>query len=115
MNSIQPDPKDCLDIFLTDIQLHVQKVRNPNSLGRQYVKALHGSKQRSAYSNSVKFDDKNKTMTMAIDLGEEHLYEHAKKLGKKYIRYFIKKDSTPLYLGYDTIEKLKALAKKSQK
>lgn len=116
MNSIQPDPKDCLDIFLTDIQLHVQKVRNPNPLGRQYVKALHGSKQRRAYSNSVKFDGKKRTITLTLDLREEHLYEHAKKLGKKYIRYFIKKDGIPLYLGSDTIEKLKAqaLAKKSR-
>lgn len=111
----QVDASECLDILLTDTQLHIQKVRNPNSLGRQYVKALHGSKQRRTYSNSVKFDGKKRTITLTLDLGEEHLYEHAKKLGKKYIRYFIKQDGIPLYLGCDTIEKLKALAKKSQK
>jgi len=111
----QLDAGECLDILLTDIQLHVQKVRNPNSLGRQYIKALHGSKQRRAYSNSVKFDGKKRTITLALDLGEEHLFAEAQKRGKKYIRYFIKQDGIPLYLGSDTIERLKALAKKFQK
>lgn len=115
MSSVKPDAKDCFDIILTDFQLHVQKARKPNSLGRQYVKALYGSKQRRAYSNSVKIDDKNKTITMAVDLGEEHLLAEAQKRGKKYIRYFIMKDGIPLYLGHDTIEKLRGLAKKSQR
>lgn len=106
------DPKDCLDIILTDIQLHVLKVRNPNSLGKQYVKAVHGSKVRRAYSNSVKPDSKNKSMELSIDLGMESLFELGRQKGKKYIRFFAKKDGLPVALGKDVMEKFQAYQKK---
>lgn len=112
MNNIKPDPKDCLNIVLTDVQLHSQIKRKPNSLGRQYVKAVHGSKINRAYSDSVSTDDKTKTVSLAIDLGMEHLYEIARKQGKKYIRFFVKKNGISVALGNDTVEKLLADSKK---
>lgn len=112
MFNLKLDPKDCLDIILTDIQGHVQKVRKPNSFGRQYAKALHGSKQRRVYTNKAEFDDKNMTMTITINLGEKELLEQLKMQGKKYIRLFFLKDGIPVFLGQDAIEKLEADSKK---
>jgi hypothetical protein len=116
MTNFKPDSKDCLDIILTDVQLHCRKIRKPNSLGRQCAKAFHGSKTNRAYSKSIALiNDKKNIVSVNIDLGMEHLYNLARKQGKKYIRFFIKKDGMPLFLGKDIIEKLLADYKKSLK
>lgn len=108
----KPDPKDCFDVILDDIQLHTQKKRKPNSLGKQVAKAVHGSKTNRSYSNSITTDEKTKTVSLTMNLGMEHLYDLARKQGKKYIRFFVKKDGMPVALGNDAVEKLLADSKK---
>ena len=115
MNDFKPNPKECLNIVLTDVQLHSQIKRKPNSLGRQYVKAIHGSKINRAYSDSVSTNDKTKTVSLTMDLGMKHLYDLARKQGKKYIRFFVKKNGMPVALGNDAVEKLLADSKKHLK
>ncbi len=110
MTNFKLDQKNCLDIILTDIQLHSQKKRNPNPLGRQVSKAMHGSKVNRAYSNSI--TTKNKNINLSINLGMEYFYNLARKEGKKYIRFFIKKNGLPVKIGKDAIEKLIANSKK---
>ena len=108
----KPDSNECLDIMLTDFKLHASKVRKPNSLGRRYVKAIHnGGKGNRAYSNDMKIDDKN-LVTFSIGLEMEHLYDLARKKGKKYVRIFTKRDGLPVFLGQDSVERLNALKKK---
>jgi hypothetical protein len=104
-------PNECLDVVLTDIQLHASKVRNPSSIGRQYVKAIHGSRSHRAYSNDIKTDGKDK-ISLSANLGMEQLYDLARKRGKKYVRIFAGKDGLPVYLGQDSVEKLESLMKK---
>ena len=95
---------DCLDIFLTNIQLHSQKVRKPNSLGRQYVKSVRARKAVGrAYSNNMML--KPRGGSLSIDLGMEQLYELARQKGKKYVRIFAQKGGLPIYLGKDSIVK----------
>lgn len=115
MDTSRVDPKDCLDVIITDYQLHLQKVRKPNSLGRQIVKAFHGSKVRRAYSNEVAFDNKTKSATLGINLGTEELYALARKKGKKYVRFLMPKDGLNLYIGNDIIEKVESLKKRRLK
>jgi len=112
MDTSKVDPKDCLDVIITDYQFHLQKVRKPNSLGRQIVKAFHGSKVRRAYSNDVKIDENNHSATLAINLGQEELQELARKRGKKYIRFLIPKEGLNLYPGKDVLEKIESVKKK---
>ena len=111
MDSSKLDPKDCYDVILTDTQLHTQKIRKPNSLGRQYVKALHGSKIKRVYSNSINFDKKGNP-TFSLDLGMKYFYDLARKQGKKYIRFLTYKNGMPVGLGKDAVEKLQADYKK---
>lgn len=115
MDNPKLDPKDCLDIILTDNQLHTLKIRKPNSFGRQYVKAVKGGKEKRAYSNSIKYDAKTKKITFSMDLGMEHLFNLAKKHDKKYVRFLVKKNGLPVALGKDVIEKLQADYKKYSK
>lgn len=115
MDSFKPDPKDCLDIILTDIQLHTQKIRKPHSLGRQCAKTINGSKNRRAYSNNIKIDEKSQTVTLSMSLGMEHLHDLARKQGKKYIRFFTREHGLPIFLGQDTVEKLESIDKRSCK
>ncbi len=112
MDTSKVDPKDCLDVIITDYQFHLQKVRKPNSLGRQIAKAFHGSKIRRAYSNDVKIDEKNHSASLAINLGQEELQELARKRGKKYIRFLIPKKGLNLYPGKDILEKIESVKKK---
>ncbi len=112
MNSFKPDPKDCLDIILTDIQLHTQKKRNPNSFGRQFVKAVHGSKERRAYSNLKSPGEYGRISDLIMPAGMDQLYDLARKKGKKYIRFFGFKDGLRVDLGPDAKEKIDSIIKK---
>lgn len=105
------DSKNCLDILLTNIQLHSQKARKPNSLGRQYVKTVRAKKTNGrAYSNDLMLSAKGGSLS--IGLGMEQLYELARQKGKKYVRIFAQKDGLQIYLGKDTIEKIESLKRK---
>ncbi|MCL4354842.1 MAG: hypothetical protein M1607_03365 [Patescibacteria group bacterium] len=114
MDNFKPDPKDCLDIILTDIQLHTQKMRKPHSLGRQYAKVVQSGKDGGrAYSNDIKIN--NRTGVLSVPLGMEHLYDLARKKGKKYIRFLAPKDGPVILPGKDTVEKLQSIKKRSCK
>lgn len=112
MNSLNVDPKDCLDIILTDIQLHSQKVRKPNSFGRQVAKVVHAKKKRGrAFSNNLKVD--NKGGISSFDIGmQEYLFKLARQKGKKYVRILTPKEGLNVYLGQDAIERISALQKR---
>ncbi len=106
------DPKDCLDVILTDIQMHAQKFRKPLSLGRQFVKAAHGSKVNRVFSNDSKMDPRTGAVSLSIDLEEGRLFELARQKGKKYVRYLIPKEGLSIFPGPDIIEKLQSVKKK---
>ncbi len=83
MNPLNVNPKDCLDIMLTDIQLHTQKMRNPNSLGRQVAKVVHAKKKSGrAYSNNLKIDKKGGILSLDIGM-QDYLFKLAQQKGKK--------------------------------
>ncbi len=109
---LKPDSENYLDIILTNIQLHTQKARNPNSLGRQYVKAIHGSEIRRAYSNSISFN-KNGGLILSMDLGMEYYFDMARKQGKKIVRFFTLKNGVPVELGNDVTKQLNLSIDKS--
>lgn len=107
------DENDYLNVVITDFKLHARQFRNPNSLGRQYEKAIHGGKARRAYSNNMKVN--NKGLELEIDLDKEKLAEMVRKTGKKYVRILFPKQGIPVYPADDFKEKLIALEKKFQK
>lgn len=110
MAKISPDPKDCLDIVIKDLQLHAQKARNPNSLGRQIAKTVNSRKAEGrAYANDIEAAGEGMKLSVPIEM--EKLYDLARKQGKKYVRFFILKNSTHVKLGEDAIKSL--LSKKN--
>lgn len=108
--AIQLDPKDCLDVIITDYRLHTTKARNPKPLGRQITKSFENNKPGRAYSKNLKLD--KKSVVMSIDLGIKELQELARKKGKTYIRFLYPKNGVPVLLGTDTEERIEALKKK---
>lgn len=111
MNTSRVDPKDCLDVIITDYQLHTTKARNPKSLGRQIAKSFGNNKPGRAYSNNLQLE--GKSGVMSIDLGGmEELQDLARKKGKKYIRFLYPKSGVPVLPGSDTEERIEALKRK---
>ena len=112
MDPSKVNPKDCLDIMLTDVQLHTQKIRKPNPLGRQIAKVINAKgKSGRAYSSNIQFDANGGILSIDIET-EKYLHKLAEKKGKKYIRIFAPKDGLPINLGKDTVERISALEKK---
>lgn len=103
------------DIQLTDISLHIQEVRKPNSFGRAVSKSISSGLPRRAYmtGDNVKFDETTGRMTFTIPFGPEitQAMEKAKKQGKTL--RIIMPNGTPVLLGDDTKERLKKIQKKS--
>lgn len=97
------------DIQLTDISLHTQEIRKPNSLGRAISKSISNGLPGRAYmtGDNVKFDETTGRMTFSIPFGPEitKAVEKAKKQGKT-IR-IVMSNGTPVLLGDDTKECLK--------
>lgn len=105
------DPKECLDIGLTDIQFHSQKVRKTRSIGRQVVKMIRAEKTSGrAYSNKVTLNSKGGVLLSELEM--ERLHELARQKGKKYVRISVPKGGLPVFFGRDTLEKLNSLRKR---
>ena len=101
------------DILLTDISLHTQEVRKPNSLGRAISKSISKGLPGRAYMtrDNVKFDETTSRMTFSIPFGSEitQAMEKAEKQGKTL--RIIMPNGTPVLLGDDTKERLKKITK----
>jgi hypothetical protein len=103
------------DIQLTDISLHTQEVRKPDSFGRAISKTISNGQQGRAFMtrDNIKLDESTGKMTFTIPFGPEiaQAVEKANKQGMT-IR-IIMPNGTPFLLGEDTIERLKKIQKKS--
>ena len=101
------------DIQLTDISLHTQVIRKPNSLGRAISKSISSGLPGRAYmtGDNVRFDESTGKMTFSIPFGPEitQAIEKAKKQGKTL--RIIMPNGTPVLLGEDTKEHLKKITK----
>jgi len=96
------------DIVLTDIELHITKVKNPKSFGRMMMKSIRNNKPYRVYTNDLK-TTKNHIPQCSIDLGKEFemLQEQLRKEGKE-LRIFIPKKGLNIFPGSDIIEFIKA-------
>lgn len=103
------------DIQLTDISLHTQAVRKPNSFGRAVSKSITNGLPGRAYvtGDNVKLDESTGKMTFTVPLGPEitQAAEKARKEGK--ILRLVMPNRMPVIFGEDTIERLKKIQKKS--
>lgn len=101
------------DILLTDISLHTQEVRKPNSLGRAISKSMSIGLPGRAYmtGDNVKFNESTGKMTLSIPFGKEitQAVEKAKKQGRTL--RIIMPNGTPVLLGEDIKERLKKITK----
>lgn len=96
------------DIILTDIQLHAQKPRKPDSFFRKIMKSLRSRKSGRAYS-TLPTSNTNGTFVLPITLSPEEQVDLARaKSEGKNIRFFIPKAGLPMYAGQDVNEYLKA-------
>lgn len=99
-----------LDIFLTDIQLHAQKMPNPAPLLRAVEKTVRSNKPSGrAYGKISNVNKQNFTMEFSIPLDDatQARIKKAKNEGKK-IRIFMPQRGLNMYLGSDAMEKIAA-------
>lgn len=101
------------DILLTDISLHTQGVRKPNSLGRTISKSITNGLPGRAYmtGDNISLNETTGRMTFSIPFGPEiaQAIEKAKRHGKTL--RIIMPNGTPVLLGEDTKERLKKITK----
>lgn len=103
------------DIQLTDISLHTQEIRKPDSFGRAISKTITNGQRGRAFmaKDNVKLDESTGKMTFTIPFGPEitQAVEKANKQGMTL--RIIMPNGIPFLLGEDTIERLKKIQKKS--
>lgn len=104
--------KQFIDVYLTDVQMHVTKPRKPISLGRALAKSLKSKKGGRVQSRNINIS-KNNEFTFSVPLGKEltELIEKAKQEGKQ-VRLITPKSGLPIFLGQDTVENIKARKRK---
>lgn len=96
------DHKEPLVISLTDIQLHSNESTNPQSFKRKIEKSVKSGKAERCYNTRVEMDG-NK-FRIAMDLPED--------AQDRDIILTYPKEGVPIYLGKDSIEKIKSLKNK---
>lgn len=98
------------DIVLSDIQLHVQKPRKPESFLRKVMKSIRSGKPGRAYSKISDFKvnaDDTFELPIAFSPEEQAKFDQAKAEGKQ-IRIFRPKGGLNIYAGKDVVEYMKA-------
>lgn len=106
-----------LDIYLTDFQLHAQKMTNPAPLLRAVEKTIKAGKPSGrAYGKVDMVDKKDFTVEFSIPLDDktQARVKEAQRLGKQ-IRIMMPKEGLPILLGKDAIEKITALKRQKDK
>jgi hypothetical protein len=92
-----------IEIILTDIQLHSNKNNHPQSFKRKIEKSLKNGNSGRYYSGEIKMDADGK-LKFIINLPEE-------ALGRDVV-FTIPDGGLPIYLGKDSMEKIKSLRNK---
>lgn len=92
------------DIILTDVQLHIQRPRKPQTLLRKVLKYLRSGKPERAYSTELKTTSDDGTFEFVIPLSEED----RRRLERGEIRLSMPKGGIPIFAGKDLIEYAKA-------
>ena len=106
-----------IDIYLTDFQVHAQKMTNPAPLLRAVEKTLKAGKPSGrAYGKIDKVGEKDFTFNFSIPLDDktQARVKEAQRLGKQ-IRIFMPKQGLPIIPGKDAIEKIAALKRQKDK
>ena len=106
--------KECVDILLTDIQLHMAAPRKPLSPTRVIEKSLKKKKPGRWFSKNLPKPNKDGTLTLPI-LEDSNLFKYIEKLkveGKKF-RILVPKSGLFVYAGKDTIEFIEAQKKRA--
>ncbi len=109
-NTIKP-----YEIILTDIQLHTIRHTNPPSILRQIFRSLKNKMSPGRFYGKILRTEDGKVrfaVPMSKDLQEQ--FDISRRLGRP-IRILMPKDGIPVYLGKDSIEKLKAEQRKTAK
>jgi len=97
------------DIVLTDIQLHVQKPRNPDPFWRKMAKFFRtGNTERVFDGKIIKTKNEQNRFTMDFTSGLDEAIKIAQGQGKKFIRIFAPKNAVPICAGKDVMEFLEA-------
>lgn len=103
------DKIEYLDIQLTDITLHSNKLNNPKAWERTVQKTRRSHKPGRLYGKFLRMD---KDGTMVLEPPKEMIGKNGKKI---VIRAHMPKGGVPIYAGDDLIEKIKAVKKKEDK
>ena len=90
-----------IEILLTDIQLHSNKNNNPQSFKRKIEKSIKNKKSGRCYGG-IKME-KNGKLRFEIELPEE--------ISGRDVIFKINQSSLPIFLGKDSIEKIKSINK----
>lgn len=103
------------ELILTDMQLHTIKHTNPSSVLRQIFRSIKNKMSPGRFYGKIQRTEDGKvrfSVPMSKDLHEQ--FDIARRLGRP-IRILMPKDGIPIYLGKDSIERLKANQKKMAK
>lgn len=106
-----------VDIYLTDFQVHAQKMTNPAPLLRAVEKTIKAGKPSGrAYGKIDRVGEKDFTVHFSIPLDDktQARVKEAQRLGKQ-IRILIPKHGLPILPGKDAIEKITALNRQKDK
>lgn len=103
-----------IDIVLTDITLHTNPARNPDSFSHGIQKAIRSKKRGRTQLNRSIGPGTDGKMEIQIPLkGLQEVLDRAAREGKR-VRFFIPKSGIPILAGNDTLEKIASLKKKGK-
>ena len=106
-----------LDIYLTDIQVHVQKMSNPAPLLKAVEKTVKTGKPAGrAYGKITGANEKDHTMNFVLPFDDktQARIKEAQRQGKQ-IRIWTPKAGLFVFAGKDTVEKIEADKRKKSK
>lgn len=96
-----------VDIFITNIQLHVTEPRSPISPGRAIEKAVRSKKEHRSHTTDFKMKGDGKMRFIFHNPELDELRKKYEAEGKT-VRFWMPKGGAPMYLGKDSVEFIKS-------
>lgn len=106
---------DRIDVFITDLQIHTTKPRKPKPWYFKVLESVRTKKPQRAYTKDFQVNKGGRFTTVFPPPPELKRVIDEAKVKNKRINFIMPEGGAPVFLGKDTVEKIKAEKRKLSK